>query len=68
MHTTKQSFLTNGNATILNLLTHFDFDLVSSHLTWLTFNIAKPYPFFLLPYLSSGVFSALHDKHLRIEI
>ena len=68
MHTTKQSFLTNDNATILNLLTHFDFDLVSSHLTWLIFNIAKPYPFFLLPYLSSGVFSALHDKHLRIEI
>ena len=68
MHTIKQSFRTNEHATIWSLLTHFDIDSVSSHPTWVIFNIAKPIPFFLLSYLKSEVFSALHDKHLRMEI
>ena len=68
MHTTKQSFSTNDHATIFSLLIHIDFDLVSSHLKWVIFNIAKLYPFFFLPYLNSNIFSALHDKHLRMEI
>ena len=65
MYTTKQSFPTNGLATILHLLTHFDLDSVLSRLTWIMFNIAKFYPFFLLAYLNSDVFPALHDKGLR---
>ena len=66
MHITKQFLPTNDHATILGLLTHFDFNSVSSHLTWVIFNRAKLCPFFLLPYLNSDVFSALHVKHLRI--
>ena len=68
MHTTKQSFPTNDHVIILSLLTHFDFDSVSSHLTWVIFNKAKLYPFFLFPYLNFDVFSALQDKHLKMEI
>ena len=30
----KQSFSINDCVTILSLLVHFDFDLVSSHVTW----------------------------------
>ena len=37
MYNTKQSFLTNDHAKILSLLTHFDSDLVSSHMTWACF-------------------------------
>ena len=33
MHTTKQSFPANDHAKVLSLLSHFDFDSVSSHLT-----------------------------------
>ena len=44
MHTT-----TNDHATILSSLTPFDFDSVSSQLTWVMFNIAKLYSFFLMP-------------------
>ena len=68
MDTIKQSFPTNDHATILSLLTHFDFDSVSSHLIWVIFDIGKLYPFSLLPYLNSDVFSTLHDKHLGMEI
>ena len=68
MHTTKQSLPKNDHATILSLLTHFDFDSVSSHLTWVIFNIDKLYPFFLLSFVNSDFFSALHDKYLRMEI
>ena len=49
MHTTTQSFPTNDHATILSSLTPFDFDSVSSQLTWVMFNIAKLYSFFLMP-------------------
>ena len=66
MHTTKQSLPTNDHAKMLSLLTHFDFDSVSSHVIWVIFNIAKLYPFFLLSYLNSDDFSPWHDKHLRI--
>ena len=68
MHTTKQSFPTNDYAAVLSLLTHFDFDSVSSHPRWVIFNKAKLYLFFLLSYLNSDDFSASHDKHLRMEI
>ena len=68
IYTTKQSFPTNDHDTRLSLLTYFDFDSVSSHLIWVMFNIAKPYLFFPMFYLNSDVFSALHDKHLRMEI
>ena len=37
IHTAKQSFPTNHHATILRLLTHFNFDSVSSHMTWTYF-------------------------------
>ena len=37
MHTIKQSFPTNDHAAILSLLTHFDFDSDSSHVTWVYF-------------------------------
>ena len=67
-HATKQCFSTNDHVTILRLLTYFDFDSVSSHLTWVIFNIAKRYPFLLLSYLNSDVFPASHNKHLRMEI
>ena len=34
IHTTKLTFSRNDHATILSLLTHFDFDLVLPHMTW----------------------------------
>ena len=44
--------------------------LIQSHHTWPghIFNIAELYPFFLLSYLNSDVFSEFYLEHLRIEI
>ena len=47
MHTTKKYFPTNGHATILSLLTRFDFDSVSLHLTGVIFDVAKLYLYFI---------------------
>ena len=44
MHTTKQSFQTNEHATRLSLLTHFDFDSVSSNMRLLYFEHSKVLP------------------------
>ena len=46
------------------------FILIPSHHRWHGYivNIAKLYPFFLLSYINSDVFSTLHDKHLSMEI
>ena len=44
--------------------------LIQCNHTWhgYIFNIAKLYPFFLLSCLNWDVFSALHDKHLSMEM
>ena len=68
MHTTKKSIPTNDHAAKFNLLTHLDFDSVSSNMTWVYFSIAKFQPFFLLFYLNFDVFSALLDEYLSTEI
>ena len=62
----KQCVPQNNNIEFIDSFS--DFDSVSSHLTWVIFNKAKLYPFFLFPYLNFDVFSALQDKHLKMEI
>ena len=44
MHTTKQSFQANEHATILSVLTHFDFDSVSSNMRLVYFEYSKVLP------------------------
>ena len=70
MHTSKQYFPTNDHAAILSLLTRLILILIQSHHTRhrYIFNIAKLYLFFLMSYLNSVVFSALHNENLGTEI
>ena len=64
--TTKQSlFEQHDRATVMGFLTHFNFELVSSHVIQV-YLYSQLYSFFL-SYLDSNVFSALHNEHLEAD-
>ena len=70
MNATKKYFPADDHATMFNLLTHFDFDSVSSQITLIyIFNIAKLYPFlYCVTSILFFFFSTLHNEQLRVNL